>query len=203
MKLEVIPAHEAAMCASTGIGGALIFLFAFPKGAISTLMHAVLHLPGPGAGIAMILGPFLLLIVLIPSLLSRGKGGAVIASLTFAATYSLVAALFDIPVNPKGAFGSALFVAGVTLFGLVTELAQMLGSRLKGLWRCMLSGALANAALLIFYWVVVFPRTDRWILRADVPILVGLCLVCGLAFGCISWGLSRPIGRALGCTVKE
>jgi hypothetical protein len=203
MKLEVIPAHKAAMCAATGIGGALVFLFAFPKGAISTLMHAVLHLPGPGAGIAIILGPFLLLIVLIPSLLSRGEGGAIVASLMFAATYSLVASLFEIPVNSKGAFGSALFVAGVALFGLVTEMAQMLGSRLKGLWRCMLAGALANTVLLIFYWVVVFPRTERWILRADVPILVGLCLVCGLAFGCISWGLSRPIGRALGCRVKE
>lgn len=76
MKLNLIRGQEAAACAAIGAGGAAIFLFAFPKGSITTLMHEVLDLPGPGAGIALVLGPLLVLVALLCLLLSRGEGGA-------------------------------------------------------------------------------------------------------------------------------
>lgn len=203
MKLNVIRGKEAATCAAVGVGGALIFLFAFPKGSISTLMHEVLGLPGPGAGIALILGPFLVLVTLISSLLSRGNGGAVIASLAFALAYALVVRLLGIPTNPKGAFGSAAFIAGIAAFGIATEAVMGPGQVSKTVWRCLLAGALANAALLVFYWIAVFPRTAGWISWRDVPLLIGLGLACGLASGYIAWAVSKPLSRALVLREKE
>lgn len=203
MKLNVIRETQAATCAAIGVVGAMIFLFAFPKGSISTLMHAVLDLPGPGAGIALIVGPFLILVALISSQLSRGDGGAVIASLTFAVAYVLVASLLGTPTNPKGAFGSPVFIAAVAAFGIAAEAVMAFGKALKEVWRCVLSGALANAVLLVFYWLAIFPRTYRWIDWSDVPLLMGLCLVCGIVSGWTAWAVSRRLSRSFAFSKKE
>ncbi|MFH0980244.1 MAG: hypothetical protein V2A79_01730 [Planctomycetota bacterium] len=203
MTVNVIRGKEAAACAAIGVAGALIFLFAFPKDSITTLMHAVLDLPGPGAGIALLVGPFLILVSLVTRPLSRRVGGAVIASLTFAVAYALVVRLLEAPTNPKGAFGGAAFIAAVAAFGIVAEAVMVVSQAVKDVWRCMLSGALANAALLVFYWIVIFPRTYRWVGRSDIPLLMGLCLACGLAAGYIAWALSRPFSRVLALKDKE
>ena len=203
MKRNVIRGREAVICAAAGAAGALVFLFAFPKGSISTLMHAVLDLPGPGAGIALILGPFLILVALVPSRLSRADGGAVIASLTFAVTYALVARLLGIPANPKGAFGGAAFIAGIALSGIAAEAVMVLGRALNSVWRPMLAGALANAVLLAFYWTAIFPRTAGWVRWQDVPLLMGLGLACGLGSGYIAWAVSKALWRALALQKKE
>lgn len=203
VKLNVICPKEVATCTVIGAVGALIFLFAFPKGAISTLMHAVLGLPGPGAGIALILGPFLTVVALVASLFTRGAGGAVISSLTFAAGYALVAELFEIPANPKGAFGSTMFIVAVALFGIAAEAVMVLGKAVKSTWRCVLAGALANAVLLVFYWITIFPRTYKPVDWSDVPLLMGLCLACGLGSGYVAWAVSRPLSRVLALKEKQ
>jgi hypothetical protein len=166
-------------------------------------MHEVLGLPGPGAGIALVLGPFLILVVLIAARLSGKDGGAVLTAVTFAAVYALVVRLLGIPTNPKGAFGSAAFVVAVGLFGLIAEAVLVFGRALRGAWCCAMSGAVANAALLVFYWIGVFPRTAGWVSWGDVPVLMGLCLVSGLASGYIAWGLSRRLARVFACKEKE
>lgn len=196
MKIDVVHGREAAARAAIGVVGALIFLFAFPKGSISTLMHEVFDLPGPGAGIVLILGPFLILITIIASRLGRGDGGAVITSLTFAAAYALIVWGLEIPTNPKGAFGSTMFIAAVALFGIAAEVILVLGKALRSSRRCMLAGTLANAVLCVFYWVLIFPRTAKWIAWGDVPLLLGLCLVSGLVSGFIACAVSGPLVRA-------
>jgi hypothetical protein len=203
MKLTLIRPNEVAICSAIGAAGALIFLFAFPKGAISTLMHAVLHLPGPGAGIALVLGPVVIVVALVASLLTRGAGGAVIASLTFAVGDALVVGLLRIPGNPKGAFGSAIFIAAIVAFGIVAEAVMVLGKRVKIKWRCVLAGVLANAVLLVFYWIAIFPRTYKPVAWGDVPLLMGLCVACGFGSGYIAWAVSRPLSRALALTEKQ
>ena len=193
------PVHrrEAVTCAAFGVVGAPLFLFAFPKGAISTLMHEVLGLPGPGAGIALIFGPFLVVVVLVSSLVTHGDGGALIAAVVFAVAYALLIALLDVPTNPKGAFGSGLFIAAVVVFGMAAEAGMLLAKALPRKWRCVLCGASANALLFVFYWVAIFPRTAGWIKGSDVPLLMGSCLVGGLATGGIAWGLSKPLAKVL------
>ncbi|MFH1749222.1 MAG: hypothetical protein ABIG44_19495 [Planctomycetota bacterium] len=196
MKLNLIRGREAAICAAIGVVGALVFLFAFPRGSISTLMHEVLGLPGPGAGIALVLGPFLVLMALISRLLSRRVGGALIAALTFGAAYALVTRLLEIPTNPKGAFGSPVFIAAVALFGIVVEAVMVLGKALPNVWRCMLCGALANAGLLGFYWAVIFPHTAGRVSWKALPVLLGLCLACGLVSGYIAWAVGKRLSSA-------
>ena len=195
MTFKLVRGKEAATCAALGVIGAPLFLFAFPKGAISTLMHEVLGLPGPGAGIALIFGPFLVVVVLLSSLLTHGDGGALITAVVFAVAYALLVGLLDVPTNPKGAFGSVLFVAAVMVFGIAAEAGMVLGKALKKGRRCLLCGAFANAVLFVFYWVGIFPRTAGWIKWSDVPLLMGLCLAGGLAAGGIAWGISKPLAR--------
>ncbi|HUU83344.1 MAG TPA: hypothetical protein VM243_07555 [Phycisphaerae bacterium] len=203
MKLTVIRPKEVAICSAIGAAGALIFLFAFPKGAISTLMHAVLHLPGPGAGIALIIGPIVIFVALLASLLTRGTGGALIASLTFAVASALVAAIFAIPTNPKGAFGSAIFIAAVALAGITAEAVMHLGKSAKGRRRCLLAGALANTVLLVFYWIAIFPRTYKPVAWHDVPLLTALALAAGLLFGYIAWVVYGFLSRTFALKEKR
>lgn len=197
VKITLICEKEARTSAVLGVVGALIFLFAFPKGSISTLVHEVLCLPGPGAGIGLVLGPFLIVVAVVSSLLSRGSGGALFASLMFAVAYALIVHLFRIPTSQKGVFGSSLFIAAVIVFSVVTEAAMALGKPLSMVWRCMLCGAVANVVLLVIYWTVIFPGTAGWIRWSDAPVLVGLCFVCGLVSGCIAWGISRPLSKTI------
>jgi uncharacterized membrane protein len=203
VRLNLVSRKEAALCAALGGGGALIFLFAFPGGAISTLMHQVLHLPGPGAGIALIFGPFLALLALPSSVLSRTKGGPLIAAFTFGVAYALVVRLFGLSTNPSGAFGSILFIVAVALFGLSVEVVTALGSALRQPWRCLLTGALANVVLLVFYWLAVFPRTAGWVKWKDIPLLLGVCLVGGLVSSYIAWTASRAFSRSFAREPKE
>jgi hypothetical protein len=183
--------REALLCAAIGCIGALLFLFVFPMGSISTLMHDVLGLPGPGAGIALILGPIVILAAVVSVLITRATGGALIASLGFGLTCGLVLWLFQIPTNPKGAFGSLPFIAVLALAGLVADACTMLGKALKLPWRSVLTGASLNAVLLTLYWLLIFPFTDQWVKWADVPLLMGVCLGCGAVLGYIAYALSR------------
>jgi hypothetical protein len=183
--------------------GAAIFLFAFPKGSISTLMHEVLHLPGPGAGIVLILGPFVIILTLLSYLVVRRNGSAVATSLAFAVAYALLSSLLKVAGNPKGAFGSACFVAAIALLGIAVETVMTLGTALNPMWRCLISGSVANAVLCIVYWVVIFPSTTGWVRLGDVPVLMGLCLLAGIASGCVACKMSNPISRALALKQQE
>jgi len=200
---DLIRGQHAITCVVIGAAGALIFLFAFPTGSITTLMHEVLHLPGPGAGIAIILGPFLTLVAICSFDRRRGIGGAVVASMAFGVAYMLLVWLIEIPTNSKGAFGSASFLAAVALFGIVTEGMMVIGKRAKTAWRCALAGAVANAAVLAFYWSVIFPRTAGWIDPGDIPLLLAVCLVCGFASGLVACWISTSVSRVFGLDGKE
>lgn len=203
MKLDLIRAREAAQGAAIGAAGAVVFLFAFPAGSITTLMHAVLGLPGPGAGIALVLGPSLVLVALTSARLSRKDGSALLASLAFAVTATLVVRILGLATNPKGQFGTAVFVVTIALFGTTGEAVLVFGKRMAASRRYMLSGALANGILLISYWLVVFPHAAGWVRWRDVPLLMGLCMAAGLASGYVVWALSRPLARALACVERE
>ncbi|KPK78496.1 MAG: hypothetical protein AMS25_15015 [Gemmatimonas sp. SM23_52] len=180
MEFKRMRGREATLCAAIGCVGALLFLFLFPLGSISTLMHDVLGL-----------GPLVVLAAVISFLVTRPAGGGLIASLAFGLSCGLVLWLFRIPTNPKGAFGSLPFIAVLALAGVVAEGSMMLGRALKLPWRSVLTGAISNAMLLTLYWLLIFPSTAEWVKWGDVPPLLGLCLGCGAVSGYIAYAVSR------------
>jgi hypothetical protein len=196
-------AKEIGSCVAFGGAGALVFLFVFPTAAISTLMHAVLHLPGPGAGIALIMGPVMLLVVLGASFVSRTRGGALAAALGFAVFCTVGIRLLAIPTNPKGAIGAPLFIGAVALSGLAVEVVLRPGKSAPGTARCLLTGAIANLVLLLFYWLAIFPRTAEWIPWRDVPLLTALCLSAGLLSGYAARLLFKPLVGVFSVKCKE
>jgi hypothetical protein len=191
------------MCAGVGAAGAVVYMFAFPAGAISTLMHAVWHLPGPGAGIAVVVGPCVIFVALACSLLTRARGGAFVASFTFGLACVLIVRLLGVRTDPKGAFGSLSFLAALGLLGLAVEGVVAAGRPRSYAWRCVLTGMAANAALLVFYWLAIFPRTAGWVKWKDVPLLSSLCLATGLVSGYITGMLARAFARKPAAERKE
>lgn len=164
-------------------------MFLFPKGAITTLMHQILELPGPGAGIAAVLGPFLLILSL---LFYRRAGGPMVVALAFSVVVALLAALVS-EMNPKGMFSTIWLVLAGAVCALGVDGTLILARRLKPLWRLVLAGVAGNLVLLIFYWVVVFPQSAGWVLWEDVPVLLVLCAASGVLAGLIAWLVSRAI----------
>jgi hypothetical protein len=157
-------------------------------------MHDVLHLPGPGAGIALILGPVVLLFILISAHLARQTlGGALIASLTFSAAFAVAAMILNLPTSEKGMFGSIWFVLAVGTCGVAAEILLLLTRHLRPRWRLFLTSCGANTALLIFYWIAIFPRTKGWIAWEDVPLLLVLNLAGGAVAGVIGWAVTSRI----------
>ena len=197
MKLVSVSLKEAALCGAIGCVAAIVFLFAFPKGAITTLMHEVFHLPGPGAGIAIIVGPFLVVVALIASCTSMKQGGALIASTLFAALCMLAVRFLGVATNPKAGFDTFYFVLGTALFGLTIETTELLFRNMKNAYRFLLGGVMANAVLLVYYWMVIFPVTAKWIKWEDIPLLMGLCIVCGAAAACMTWLLTRAFAKTI------
>ncbi|MCK4413784.1 MAG: hypothetical protein KAY32_09585 [Candidatus Eisenbacteria sp.] len=187
-----------------GAVGAVFFLFIFPKGSISTLMHHVLHLPGPGAGIALILGPVALVFALISSHLARGAaGGALLAALAFSVAYATVVAVLRLPTSEKGMFGSLWFVMALTACGVLVEGLLFLTRGLRLRWRFILAASGANTGLLVFYWVVIFPRTEGWVSWGAVPLLLAMSLAGGLVAGAAAWALSIRIPDLVGLVPRR
>jgi len=180
--------------AGLGALGGAVFVFLFPKGAITTLMHEVLHLPGPGAGIAAVLGPFLLILSL---LFYRRAGGPMVVALAFSVVVALLAALVS-AMNPKGMFSTIWLVLACAVCSLGVDGTLILARRLKPVWRLVLAGVAGNLVLLIFYWLVIFPQSAGWVLWGDVPILLALCVVFGILAGLIAWLVSRAILKYIG-----
>lgn len=167
------------------VGGA-IFVFIFPKGSITTFMHQVLHLPGPGAGIALVAGPFMFILALLGYRASRDTdGGLLAACISFSIVVAVLAALVA-PMNPKGKFGTIWFILACSLGGVTAELALYRGKKL-GLF---IAGVVGNLALLVFYWLVIFPMHAGWVEWGDVPALLAVCVAGGMLAGLIAWLVS-------------
>lgn len=179
--------------AGLGSVGGAVFVFLFPKGAITTLMHQVLHLPGPGAGIALVLGPFMLALALTANRWTGDRpGGSLVSLLAFAVVMALLAALVS-EMNPKGGFATIWFVLACIVCGLGVEAVLIVFKRLRPMWRLILAGVAGNLVLLAFYWVAIFPRSARWVEWGDVPVLLAVCIAGGLLAGLIAWLVSKAI----------
>jgi hypothetical protein len=184
---------RALRTTAIGVVGAGIFVFLFPKGSLTTFMHQVLQLPGPGAGIALIAGPFALILALIGFRVGGDWLGALLeVLLAFSVVVAVLAALVA-PMNPKGGFGTGWFVLACLAGGAGAGSALVLGKKLKLLWRLLFAGVLGNLVLLVFYWLVIFPMTTGGVLWGDAPLLLLVSIGGGLLAGLIAWLVSPAL----------
>lgn len=90
-------------------------------------------------------------------------------------------------------FGSLWFVGALATAGLMADAILWALSRKVAWLRFCVAAGTANAGLLVFYWVLIFPQTKGWVLLADVPLLVVVSLGGGLAAGYVGCRLSESM----------
>ncbi len=185
--------RSAGLAFLIGAVGGAFFLFVFPGGAISTLMHQVLKLPGPGAGIALVLGPVALVFMLASSSTMGRIGGASIGALGFSLSYGALRPIFERATGGKGAFGSAWFILALLICGIVADGLLRLTRRLRPPVRFVIAACGANTGLLVFYWTVIFPRTAGWVAWKAVPVLLMVSLIGGALAAVVGWAISTRV----------
>lgn len=136
--------------------GALMFLFLFPGGAISTLMHAVLKLPGPGVGFGVIYGPFMVFFAIIASEILRKRGAALISSVAFGAVM-LAASVFKL--NTAGHGNSIEFFISTVIFGLSIEAMLYILRNRSTLVKLVVSAVFADIVFLAYSLQFIFANS--------------------------------------------
>lgn len=184
---------EILISAIVGVIGGALFVFAFPRGAISTLMHEVLRLPGPGAGIALVMGPWIAIFSLLSGELLQKPLTVFFTTLILGLTISIFT-LIGVWSETKGKFGSPEFIAGLAVAGAIMASVSHAARRTSSLIKLTTAGVLGCAVLLAYFWMVIFPQTTRWVAKGDVPILLGLAVASGFIAGCLTLIIKGIIG---------
>ncbi|MEW5937596.1 MAG: hypothetical protein AB1665_07250 [Candidatus Thermoplasmatota archaeon] len=174
--------RDILLTACWGLASGLVFLFIFPGRAISTLMHHTLHLPGPGAGIGFIAGPYIILWALIAWTHTRKAGVALCVCILSGAIQALGGSLG----GPSAVLGWSVvpqMILAALLLGLVLDISIFAMRRLQP-WIAYPCGAVvANTIFLITYWVAVFPSVKGWIAPLPALVLALLGVTGALLFG--------------------
>jgi hypothetical protein len=167
-----------------GIIGVFIFLYLFPGGAITTAMHQVLKLPGPGAGIGLIFGPFIIILALLTYNFTCKKGVIFITCIIFGFFHSTLTPIVYPSIETVGSLGPLGFrILAVILLGLVLEIGIFLFRSQNDLIKYPLSATIANLTILTFYWCAIFPFNKGMVEIGSIPILLGLAIFAGIIFG--------------------
>ena len=180
-----------------GIIGVFIFLFLFPAGAISTAMHDVLQLPGPGAGIGLIFGPFIILIALLSYNFINKRGVIIITCSVFGVIHSILTPIVYPSMKTVGSLGPLhLRILAVVILGCALELNVHFLKERRDLFKYTFSAVFANIICLIFYWLAIFPGNKGWIELENIPILLAVTISGAIAFGgLITFGLKHLLGK--------
>jgi len=160
-----------------GVLGLLSIAFIFPQPAVSTLSHQVLHLPRPGAGIGLIYGPIICLLLHLGRLWGGERWGMVSAAVGAASTSLLTAG------KAPPAVGASILLPplGILICGCVLEIINRVVPRPQ--IALPLAGAIGNVALMCYYWLVIFPGTKGWVRLEALPVLLLIGVVAGLVVG--------------------
>ena len=148
-----------------GFATFVLFGFLFPKGAVPTIMHDILPLPGPGAGIGMIYAQ-LLVTGLVLSILLVKKEKAVfppaLLSSTIVSALVLLFSLFRIAEFTHVLGRPYLSAAAILFCGIVVEISTYLldKKRLRSFFSILTMQASGSVSCLAFYWFFIFPRVS-------------------------------------------
>ena len=174
---------DALRAAIIGAAGGALLAFVAPQKGISYLMHQVLMLPGPGAGLGVMVGPWAAFCCLAAAVFVRRRYAALVAGLGFALVFNLPAAVFPPEGTNPGMFASVRFALGLVLMGGVAELVMARFRRLGRGPRLALAAVAADLAFLVYTWVVVFPLTKGWVTMKNALIIIAVSVPAAVVAG--------------------
>ena len=190
-------AYQILFAILMGIIGVCLFLFLFPGGAISTAMHQILNLPGPGAGIGIIFGPFIILLSFLTYNFIKKQGAIFITCSVFGIIHSIFTPIVYPTIKTVGSLGPLfLRILAIILLGLVIEICIFIFKNQKDLISYPVSAGISNVVILLFYWIAIFPSNKGMVAINDTPILLVVGILAGIAFGgLIPLGIKRFIDK--------
>jgi hypothetical protein len=173
---------DLVLATTAGVLSGLVFIFLFPGRAISTLMHEVLHLPGPGAGIGFIVGPYMVMCALIMRTYIRKAMVAfyvIVVSGTVQAYFGpITTVMFGPSIIPYVILSS--FVLGTC----VDFAAFALRNKHDGVGFPVVA-IISTIIFMVAYWVWVFPPVKGWVTPEGAMILIPLSIVGAVLFGAL------------------
>ena len=161
--------NEIGNAVVIGVLASIAFVFIFPDESISTLMHDVFHLPGPGAGIALLVGPAGVLVGLLAYSFNPRPGSILFSVVVFGLLMPMGQVLF----NPDGLGQFPFFFQTLSFIFLavVLELLVYKFSKRDEFQRIVAPAVLANVLFLVFWWLTIFQMyLDRWPLKEKVEV---------------------------------
>jgi len=169
--------HEWFRGLLIGVFGLLLIAFIFPQSAVSTFSHEILCLPRPGAGIGLVYGPTICLILHLGRLWGGERWGVISAAVGAAVSSLLTGG------KAPPAVGASILLPplGILICGLVLEIVDRFVSRPQIL--LPLAGALGNVALMCYYWLVIFPGTKGRVSLEALPVLLLVGVISGSVVG--------------------
>jgi hypothetical protein len=209
MYIEGDPMHETTMShtkaallsLAIGMGGGAVFAFFVPWEAVTRLMTQTLRLPGPGADVALVLGPCLTLTGQTAEYICKRHGAAFLGAFGFGAAVTVLR-LFGVHDTPIGIVGTPGFLSGVALAGIILEAGYLVRGFLISFIFSLFFAAVAASALLIYFWAAVYPLVEAGTVAwRDIPLLLALAFGAGFVSGFLThfvWHFVSGFLRASG-----
>lgn len=191
--------QDMAAASAIGAVGALLFLFMFPGSAISTLMHEVFKLPGPGVGFGVVFGPFMAVCALAASRLTGKRWAAAVSSAAFGAVMSVIVSVFKLQTADPGRLGSIEFFIGAVLLGLSLEAALYFFSKVREPVRFAASAVFADMVFLAYSMFFIFaksvPEKYAALTGSKVLIIFAVSALSAVVFSVLSLLVLKIIKR--------
>lgn len=174
--------------AGVGVLGAILFSFALTSNIRKLISHDILGLPGPGAGIAILTGPYLILLCFVARgfLYRRGFGGLTCG------IFGVAVFLLDRWLGNVGMHGSwtLLEVAGCLWAGVAFDLVGYCFRQKPSVAALFAESVWSNVLVLIGFWVAVLPTIDGWVKPKVVPVLLLASAISACVVGIMVYAAS-------------
>jgi len=173
--------RETVVALASGLTSGLLIVAIFPGKALSTLMHQVLGLPGPGAGTGLVVGPYIMMVTFITFIFRRRRLVPFITASTAGISQALGSIYLGPGVLTAPAALPAIFcsLAAAAAVELVLGIARGLEDR----WAFIAAALCGNLMLLGTYWMAVFPAIGRSVIWADAALIASLSAAMAVLLG--------------------
>ncbi len=183
--IRIISPSHLLLCVLAGLIGSAAFIFLFPGASITTAMHDVLELPGPGAGIGLLYGPFIILVAAVVHRIVRRPLAILMTCVSFGVFHAILAPVVYADAKTAGTIGPPhLRILAVVALGLVLEGVVFILKDTRPLVRYPLASIPANSAIMFVYFCAIFPDSPKGTVDpSNVPVLLGVTVLGAVTIG--------------------